>query len=299
MSRIPCNVNKDLLPLYVDDVCSEESKDLVEEHLSECEECQNYYDALKEGIPKEAVEKDREALFSEEKMRQAAVSIIKDIKKQISNRRVRTACITAAIALILIFIVEGLNGSYMHSELGKFPPFDTRLKLSDMDVTELYQLENGYLYITVEMKEGSYTVASGNLNDTYDEEGLFTGRCEGEISFTKSLWRDLTGQPRMNRCSFIYPLSGQREEENGEIFEVTLLEDHAIYLEGKGDERMTIWEKGQTVEKAPKDIEEIAKKEMAVEDAAEAYSAAESDEEYSKEDREGRAYVIMWELENH
>lgn len=23
MSRIPCNVNKDLLPLYVDDVCSE------------------------------------------------------------------------------------------------------------------------------------------------------------------------------------------------------------------------------------------------------------------------------------
>ena len=44
MSRIPCNVNKDLLPLYVDDVCSEESKAIVEEHLAGCEECQDYFD---------------------------------------------------------------------------------------------------------------------------------------------------------------------------------------------------------------------------------------------------------------
>jgi len=32
-------VVKDLLPLYIDDVCSAESKELVEEHLKQCKEC--------------------------------------------------------------------------------------------------------------------------------------------------------------------------------------------------------------------------------------------------------------------
>ena len=33
MSKISCDVIKDLLPLYKDRVCSEKSMDLVEEHL--------------------------------------------------------------------------------------------------------------------------------------------------------------------------------------------------------------------------------------------------------------------------
>lgn len=293
MSRITCNVNKDLLPLYVDDVCSEESKSLVEEHLSECEECQNYYDALKEGIPEEAVKESREALISEEKVRQAAISVIKDIKKQISNRRVRTVGIAVVIALIAVFVFEGLNGSYIYSDLRKFPPFDTRPKLEDMEVTEVYQLENGYLYITVEMEAANYTISNGNLNRSIGKDG-WTGGYEGEISMYKGFWNNITEQPSMRRCSFIYPLSAQIENDDGEK---VVCEDSAIYLEGKGDKRLTIWEKGQTVEKAPKAIEEIAGKEIAASDAADAYSAAESDEEYSIDDREGRAYVIMWDVE--
>lgn len=38
--KYSCEVIKDLLPLYYDDVCSEESKDMVEEHLEECPSCQ-------------------------------------------------------------------------------------------------------------------------------------------------------------------------------------------------------------------------------------------------------------------
>lgn len=37
--NISCDVIRDLLPLYHDNVCSEESKTLVEEHLEQCEEC--------------------------------------------------------------------------------------------------------------------------------------------------------------------------------------------------------------------------------------------------------------------
>ncbi len=42
MSRISCNVTKDLLPSYLDEICSEESRGLVEEHLRECASCKEF-----------------------------------------------------------------------------------------------------------------------------------------------------------------------------------------------------------------------------------------------------------------
>ncbi|MBO5089126.1 MAG: zf-HC2 domain-containing protein, partial [Lachnospiraceae bacterium] len=38
-----CNVVRDLMPLYVDDMLSEESKQLVEEHIEQCEACKEEY----------------------------------------------------------------------------------------------------------------------------------------------------------------------------------------------------------------------------------------------------------------
>jgi predicted anti-sigma-YlaC factor YlaD len=37
--NISCKIIRDLLPLYHDDVCSGESRSLVEEHLKTCEGC--------------------------------------------------------------------------------------------------------------------------------------------------------------------------------------------------------------------------------------------------------------------
>ncbi|WP_312433122.1 DUF3955 domain-containing protein [Lacrimispora sp.] len=39
--RITCEIIKDLLPLYHDNVCSKDSCKLVEEHLLTCEKCRN------------------------------------------------------------------------------------------------------------------------------------------------------------------------------------------------------------------------------------------------------------------
>jgi len=39
--RITCEIIKDLLPLYHDNVCSEDSRKLIEEHLSVCEKCRD------------------------------------------------------------------------------------------------------------------------------------------------------------------------------------------------------------------------------------------------------------------
>ena len=45
-----CEVVKDILPLYVDGVCSQESAQLVEEHVENCEECRKIQEQLSSTI---------------------------------------------------------------------------------------------------------------------------------------------------------------------------------------------------------------------------------------------------------
>lgn len=48
--KINCNVIKDLLPLYAENLTSEESNNLVSEHLSNCEDCRNEYEKITEKM---------------------------------------------------------------------------------------------------------------------------------------------------------------------------------------------------------------------------------------------------------
>ncbi len=58
-----CEIIKDLIPLYSDGVCSENSKKLVEEHIENCADCRKLFDMSKSDIcinsknEKEAVKK--------------------------------------------------------------------------------------------------------------------------------------------------------------------------------------------------------------------------------------------------
>lgn len=45
-----CKVVEDLMPLYIDHVCSDESKQIVEEHLKECHNCRAKYDTQNSKI---------------------------------------------------------------------------------------------------------------------------------------------------------------------------------------------------------------------------------------------------------
>lgn len=54
--KISCEIIKDLLPLYHDDVCSLETKAMVEEHLAECNECKNELDIMDIRIVSESKE---------------------------------------------------------------------------------------------------------------------------------------------------------------------------------------------------------------------------------------------------
>ncbi len=48
-----CDIIKDLIPLYIDGVCSDESRYTVETHLTKCEDCKALYEAMATPIETE------------------------------------------------------------------------------------------------------------------------------------------------------------------------------------------------------------------------------------------------------
>ena len=40
--KVTCNVIKDVLPLYLENMLSDDSCIMVEEHIEQCQECKNY-----------------------------------------------------------------------------------------------------------------------------------------------------------------------------------------------------------------------------------------------------------------
>lgn len=58
-----CSVIRDLLPLYLDEVCSEDTKKLVERHLAECADCRKMLEEMRRemALPKLSEEEQQEA----------------------------------------------------------------------------------------------------------------------------------------------------------------------------------------------------------------------------------------------
>ena len=54
-----CNVARDLMPLVIDGVASEESRQYVDEHIAECTECAVTYGSMKVELPRANQEKER------------------------------------------------------------------------------------------------------------------------------------------------------------------------------------------------------------------------------------------------
>ena len=91
----PCEMIRDLLPLYLDGVCSDESRTAVEQHLAECADCKVYFDSLKDGADSLPIETSHE--------QQKARSFMA-VRKKIRAKQIIAAAISAA-ALIFAAVL--------------------------------------------------------------------------------------------------------------------------------------------------------------------------------------------------
>lgn len=97
--KYPCNLIRDLLPLYIDGVCSDESNVCVEEHLKECASCREYLTSIEATKCVDMVESNDETF--ERKKRNSYVSLKKKIRKgQI------IVSLFACLSLLVIFLVS-------------------------------------------------------------------------------------------------------------------------------------------------------------------------------------------------
>lgn len=63
-NKYPCGLVRDLLPLYRDNVCGEESRRIVEEHLAECAECPKILEQLEDGSVEELLTLESNTVLS-------------------------------------------------------------------------------------------------------------------------------------------------------------------------------------------------------------------------------------------
>lgn len=57
--KYSCGVIKDLIPLYIDEVCSEDSKTVVKEHLEECEDCRGLLERMSVPVETDTTTENR------------------------------------------------------------------------------------------------------------------------------------------------------------------------------------------------------------------------------------------------
>lgn len=50
MKEIKCTIIQDVLPLYMDEVVSQDTKEMVDRHLKQCETCQKEYESMKRKL---------------------------------------------------------------------------------------------------------------------------------------------------------------------------------------------------------------------------------------------------------
>lgn len=100
--KISCEIIKDLLPLYHDGVCSNDSKKTVEEHMAYCDSCKADLQAMDDELP---INNRKQNLNESEAVKKLSQRWKKGMRKSLLEGAVIATVIIAVVAFVLnIFI---------------------------------------------------------------------------------------------------------------------------------------------------------------------------------------------------
>lgn len=119
MKKISCNIVRDVLPLYLDDVVSDETKEMVEEHLKSCEACKKEATIMKQDV----------ILPINQNTQLAEAKVLKNLKIKIRRRKIAVGIISAISAVtvivsLLLFLI--FSKSYI-------PYDDTQFEIAELN----------------------------------------------------------------------------------------------------------------------------------------------------------------------
>jgi len=157
----PCEIIRDLLPLYHDGVCSEQSAQAVEEHLPECPPCTDALEAIRAEVRAPPLD-TAEAISTGEAMRALA-------------RRWRRSKILMGVTWAAVTAAVLVSGFIMHDVL--FVQARISIPASQVEVAYLYRdRDDGYLHFRLRIKDGRGENSSfwGGMGGNANENGDYT-----------------------------------------------------------------------------------------------------------------------------
>lgn len=166
--KYPCAIINDLLPLYADGVCSEESRQAVMEHLKDCACCRKEYEKMEQYAAQTTNH------YPSEVKSTAFIgtdSLVK-VRRELLFKRILTA---AVAALLVIGLVAG-SGMYMkkhvHSVVYDADKQNIQVvQESDGDIiARLYGTEWESVYSrTIELEDGQDAVIFSMTSSTWND----------------------------------------------------------------------------------------------------------------------------------
>lgn len=103
MNKKECDITRDLLPSYVDNICSEASREWIEEHVKECEDCRRTAEAMRHT--------EISATMLEQVQLEAGKKVIrKNLRKSVWNLGL---CLLTAFFMLLVFLLDGVQIPHM------------------------------------------------------------------------------------------------------------------------------------------------------------------------------------------
>lgn len=225
--KISCEIIRDLLPLYHDEVCSEASRALVEEHLGECPDCKKILVEMDAPVPATENTDDRAVL-------EHLAGTVKRKKKRAFWKGAVIAA-TACIALL---------GIYLGLDQLRFP-----IGGSQAQVTDVCELKNGMIAYHLSYAD-SVTNLKGDTVLVHTADGSFY-RAHNRGLFP--LYQDHVGEVGRMYGWFVIDRSEANswQEAHGDGVRMK-----AYYI-GTPEDHILVWEEGMDLPPASETVEAI------------------------------------------
>nr|WP_300004087.1 hypothetical protein [Tissierella sp.] len=135
--KLTCNTIEDMMPLVADDLASEDTVKLVNEHMENCKKCKIEYEEMKKDYS-----------FKDKKGSEAIP--LKNIKRRLRNKNIYTGVLTALIiSLILLLVIDKSTKP---------------IPISFNKAVEYTKYENGRVFIQFTPEVTDYDVTSYGSN---------------------------------------------------------------------------------------------------------------------------------------
>lgn len=157
---LPCSVIVDLLPLYKEDICSEETKELVEDHIRGCEDCRLLCETMTLPEPEKKVVPDEAEIFKK---------VGRKLKKS------RFTKIMSVLMCVCLVLFAGVNCAWYFLKyrpmkklcegMEKIAPYDEAKHDGDVRKVTVYSAEDDeYCYMVylpryLDFSDGEITVS--------------------------------------------------------------------------------------------------------------------------------------------